>query len=414
MFTARKYRIYPNKEQEIALMAHINNVRLVYNLALETKNLAYTDRQTNLSRYELQVQLPDLKLEFPYLKETNSQSYQVALKDLDASFSNFFRNVKNGSIIEKKQKYLEKRVKKGLKVSWGKYHSIGKPKFKSKKDSVQSFGVPQNWSILDDKLFIPKIKSGIKVKVSRGAIGKHLEARISLTSTGKWFVSFALETEEKLVRQKTILEKTTIGVDLGIKTFAVLSDGAEFENHKYLKETLNKLKKHQKRLSRKKKDSKNKNKQRKIVAKIHETVSNQRKDFLHKTTSAIVKQYDSVVIEDLNIKGMMQNHKLAQAISDTGWFEFKTMLDYKLKRTGGNLIVINRWFPSSKLHSECGFINKELKLSDRDWTCNNCKKVVNRDLNAAINIKNSGLGKPVVPVENATLVVSVKQESHFL
>lgn len=192
---------------------------------------------------------------------------------------------------------------------------------------------------------------------------------------------------------------------------SVCSDGVEFENPKHLKNSLTRLKVIQKRLSRKQKNGKNRNKNRLSVAKLHEKISNQRKDFLHKTSSAITKQYDTVIVEDLAVKNMIQNHKLAQAISDVSWDTFITFLKYKCTKFGKNYIEINRYFPSSKIHFDCGYINNNLTLKDRDWHCPVCKKSVPRDLNAAINIKYSGLGRPTEPLELPTLVGALKKEA---
>jgi putative transposase len=414
MIISRKYRLYPNKEQQMALDSHLNAVRTIYNVALETKNIAYYNYGKNLSRYDLQVQLKDCKSEFLWLKNVNSQSLQSSLMHLDASFTNFFRKLKDGSIAKAKESYINKRNSKGLKINWDKYHSIGRPKFKSKKDNNQSFHIPQNFTLVDNKLFIPKIKTGIKTIVSQECLGELKNATISKTCTEKYFVSICLEDNKSTPIISKVQEKTTVGVDLGIKTFAVCSDGLEFENPKYLKKSINRLKVLQKRLSKKQKNSKNKNKKRIIIAKLHEKVTNQRKDFLHKTSSAIIKQYDTVVLEDLAIKNMVKNHKLAQSISDVGWGMFSSMLKYKSTKYGKNYIEIDRYFPSSKLHFDCGYVNQNLTLKDREWYCPNCKINVNRDLNAAINIKYSGLGKPVELLELPTLVGTVKGESRFL
>lgn len=411
MITSRKYRLYPTKEQEMFLDKHFNAVRLIYNLALETKNLSYYDYGVKLSKNDLQFQLTDLKKEVTWLKEINSQSLQGALINLDDAFNKYFRGLKDGSIAKAKESYISNRTKRCLEINWKKYHAIGKPKFKSKKNNDYSFSVPQNFTLIDGKLFIPKLKSGIKTIVSQECVGKHLNLTISKTATGKYFVSICLENNIEAPQLKPIKEKTAVGVDLGIKTFAVLSDGAEIENPKHLKKAIVRLKVIQKRLSKKQNNSKNKNKQRKIVAKLHEKVTNQRKDFLHKTSTAITKQYDTIVFEDLAVRNMVKNHKLAQAINDVSWSMFTTFTKYKCVKLGKNYIEINRYYPSSKIHNICGYVNKELTLKDREWDCPVCKSKVNRDLNAAINIKLSGLGQPVDPLELPTIVGALKKEA---
>lgn len=411
MITSRKYRLYPTKEQEVFLDKHFNAVRFIYNLGLETKNISYYDYGVKLSKNNLQFQLTDLKKQVTWLREINAQSLQGALINLDNAFNKYFRGLKDGSIAKSKESHISNRTKKGLEINWKKYHSIGKPKFKSKKDNTYSFSVPQGFELLNGKLYIPKLKTGIKTIVSQECIGKHLNLTISKSATGKYFVSVCIENNIETPPLKPIQEKTTVGVDLGIKTFAVLSDGQEIENPKHLKKSINRLKVLQKRLSKKQKNSKNKSKQRLVLAKLHEKIANQRKDFLHKTSAAITKQYDTIVFEDLAVKNMVKNHKLAQAISDASWSMFTAFTKYKCAKLGKNYIEIDRYYPSSKIHSVCGYVNKELTLKDREWYCPNCNSVVMRDLNAAINIKLSGLGRPVEPLELPTLVGALKKEA---
>lgn len=411
MITSRKYRIYPTIEQEVFLDKHFNAIRLIYNLALETKNMSYYDYGVKLSKNDLQFQLTELKKEFVWFKEINSQSLQGALINLDDAFNKYFRGLKDGSIAKSKESYISNRKKRGLEINWKKYHNIGKPKFKSRKDNTYSFSVPQNFELIDGKLYIPKLKTGIKTIVSQECIGKHLNITISKSTTGKYFVSICMENNIEVPILKPIKEESTVGIDLGIKTFAVCSDGIEIENPKYLKKSIKRLKVIQKRLSKKQKNSKNKNRQRLKVARLHEKVCNQRKDFLHKTSTAITKQYDTIVFEDLAVKNMVKNYKLAQSINDVGWTMFTNFTKYKCVKLGKNYIEINRYYPSSKIHNVCGYVNKELTLKDRAWHCPNCNSIVDRDLNAAINIKLSGLGLPVEPFELPTIVGALKKEA---
>lgn len=414
MIVSRKFRIYPNKEQRMVLENHFNAVRFVYNLALETKNVAYYSYGHSYSRYDLQKQLLEVKEELSFLKQVNSQSIQASLMHLDAAYTTYFRQLKDGTIAKRKEAYISKRNKKKLDINWDKYHSIGKPKFKSKKDDKNSFLVPQSFQILNNKLYIPKLKTGISIVLSRDILGDMKNITISKTSTGKYFASIVIEDNIKCKNLKPIKEETTIGLDMGLKSYIVDSNGNEYDNPRFYRKTLPKLKAHQRRLSRKQKGSKNREKYKIKLAKIYETVSNQRLDFLHKTSSAITKQYDTVCVEDLAIKNMVQNRKLALSTSDASWGTFLTLLEYKCKREGVNFIKIDKFFPSSKTHFECGFVNKELKLSDREWICQNCNKSVSRDENAAKNIKYSGLGKPKELVELPTVVGALKQESRSL
>jgi putative transposase len=203
---------------------------------------------------------------------------------------------------------------------------------------------------------------------------------------------------------------------LGIKTFAVLSDGTAYANPKHLNQSIGRLKVLQRRASKKKKGSKNRKKANQKVARLHERIANQRKDFLHKVSDAITKRHDTIVLEDLNVSGMVKNHKLARSISDAGWGMFRQFVEYKADWSGKNVLTIGRFEPSSKLHNTCGSINKDLLLWDREWVCPNCGEVVLRDMNAAINIlnfgllKHSGMERAVVPVESPTLVGTLRQE----
>lgn len=355
MLKAFKFRLSPTKEQSVLLNKHIGSSRFVYNLALECKQMAWAGNRVNINCFDLIKQLPELKKECEWLKEINSQSLQQPIRNLDNAFTRFYKG------------------------------QGGFPKFKKKTNSG-SFNIPQRITLKDGKIFIPKFKKGIDIILHRPIKGEIRQATISITPTGKFFVSILCETGEEIKPKKEIKENTTIGIDLGIKTFLVSSDGEYFENPKYLRESLSKLKYLQRKFSNKK-GKKTKNK----LAKLHEKVANQRKDFLHKTSSELIKKHDTICIEDLNIKGMLENHKLALSIQDSGWGMFVEMLEYKSEWRGKNILKIGRFEPSSKLCNHCGRINKELTLKDREWTCKGCGSVLDRDINASINIKNFAL-----------------------
>lgn len=355
MLKAFKYRLYPSKDQAILLNKHIGSVRFVYNLALEVKQMAYAGNKVNLSRYDLQVQLKDLKNDCVWLKEVNSQSLQVALMNLDAAYLKFFKGQNEF------------------------------PNFK-KKSARQSFNIPQKVSIKGTRLMIPKFREGINIVMERPVKGIIRQATISKTSTGKYFVSILCETGEEVKIKKSIKEISTIGIDLGVKTYLVTSDGQKIDNPKFLRKAQSKLKYTQRKYSL----YKGKRTKRKLVI-LHEKVVNQRKDFLHKTSSELIKSHDSIAIEDLNISGMVKNHCLAQSISDASWGTFVTMLEYKANWYGKNILKIGRFDPSSKTCSCCGAINKELILKDREWACKVCGSILDRDVNAAINIKSFAL-----------------------
>lgn len=355
MLKAFKYRLSPTNEQSILLNKHIGASRFVYNLALECKQMAWAGNKVNLSCFALHSQLKDLKNECEWLKEINSQSLQQSITNLDKAYTAFFKGQNSF------------------------------PNFK-KKSNGGSFNIPQNVVLENEKLIIPKFKKGIDIVLHRPIKGVIRQATISRTPTGKYFVSILCETGEAIKPKAKIKESTTVGIDLGIKTYLVSSDGKEFDNPKFLRKAQSRLKFVQRKYS-KHKGKRTKHK----LAILHEKVANQRKDFLHKTSSELIKNHDGLAIEDLAVSNMVKNHNLAQSISDAGWSTFVTMLEYKAEWYGKNILKIGRFEPSSKLHANCGHINKYLSLSDREWVCPKCGELVLRDVNAAINIKSFAL-----------------------
>ena len=356
MLRSYKYRLYPTKKQSVLINKHIGACRFVYNLALETKQTAYIGNKINLSCFDLHKQLPDLKKECEWLKDISAQSLQQSITDLDCAFTNFFK------------------------------HQSEYPKYKSKHDNKQSYRLPQRILIKNDRVFVPMFREGIKLIQHREFKGDIKNDTISRTPTGKYFISLLINTNQSEPITPKINEINTIGVDLGIKDFLITSNGLKIGNPKYLKNSLGKLKYVQSRVG-KHNGKKNKNK----LSLLHEKVTNQRKDFLHKTSSKLISENQTICLEDLNIKGMIKNHKLAQSIQDVSWGIFVDMLEYKANWYGKNLIKIGRFEPSSKCCSNCGSINHKLTLSDREWTCDNCNVTHDRDVNAAKNIKSFGL-----------------------
>jgi len=355
MFRAYKYRISPTNSQKELIAKHIGSSRFVYNLALETKNGAYLGSKHNFSPFDLIKQLPELKKECEWLKEVNSQSLQQSIQNMDIAFKRFFKGA-------------------------------GFPKFKSKHKGSQSFSIPQNVIVENNLLIIPKFKKkGIKIIIHREIKGTIKSATISRTPTGKYFVSILVDTYQKMPVKVPIKEETTIGVDLGIKTFLVTSNGLEIENPKNLRKAQAKLKYVQRKYS------KNKGKRTKHrLALLHEKVVNKRKDFLHKTSTKLIRENQTIALENLAVNNMVKNHNLAQAITDVSWSMFVDMLKYKADWYGKNILRIGRWSPSSRTCS-CGVINKDLKLSDRTWTCKSCGVTHDRDILAANNIKSFAL-----------------------
>jgi len=361
VFRAFRYRLYPNAEQAVLLAKHFGCVRWTYNRALAMKIEAWTERKENLSRYDICKHLPVWKKteETAWLSEVNAQSLQSALVHLEMAYTRFFRE--------------KKRF----------------PKFKSKHHR-QSFQVPQKGDVAADCVRIPKVGK-IKAAIDRECIGVIKTITISRTPTGKYFASILCDDGLEAPARMPVTEAGTVGIDLGIKDFAVLSTGERIANPRNIKRAARKLRRAQRCLSRRRKGSKNRDRQRRQVARIHEKVANRRKDFLHKLTTRLVreKQTDSFAIEDLAVGNMMQNRHLAKAIADVGWGEFRRQLQYKADWAGKNVLVIGRFDPSSKSCS-CGIINKDLKLSDRRWSCA-CGKTHDRDLLAAQNIKRFAL-----------------------
>ena len=265
------------------------------------------------------------------------------------------------------------------------FKGAGFPKFKSKHKGKQSFSIPQNVIVENNLLIIPKFKEGINIVLHREIKGIIKSATISVTPTGKYFVSILVDTNIEIPIKTPITESTTIGIDLGIKDFAITSDGEVFENPKYLRKAQSKLKYVQRKYS------KHKGKRtKKKLAKLHEDVVNKRKDFLHKLSSKLISENQTIALETLAVKNMVKNHNLAQSISDVSWSTFVSMLEYKADWYGKNILRIGRFAPSSKTCS-CGVINKDLKLSDREWTCKSCGTTHDRDILAACNIKSFAL-----------------------
>lgn len=385
MFRGYKYRLCPTESQKILIDKHINACRFVYNLALETKSYAYSTHRVNISAFELMRQVTELKRDYEWLNEVDSQALQQSIHNLDTAFSSFFKG---------KAQY---------------------PNFK-KKNSIVSFKNHhgKDVKIVGDRISICKFRDGIKFVQDRPLIGKIKSYTVSRTPTGKYFISLSVDDSKELPKQQPV--KQALGIDLGLSHFIITSDGIKIDNPKYFKKSLSKLKFMQRQVSKKKKGSGNRKKAQFKVAIQHEKIANQRKDFLHKLSTKLISENQALCFEDLNVKGMIKNHNLAQSISDAGWSMFVEMCKYKAQWKGKHILHIPTFEPSSKICSSCGHTKKDLKLSDREWTCI-CGIHHDRDINAAINIKNycmkniSGEVHRKKPVELPTLVGAVKQES---
>lgn len=367
---AYKYRIYPTEEQKIFINKTFGCVRLVHNLMLNDRISSYEEYKDDSKNLTYPTPAK-YKQAFAFLKEVDSLALANAQLNLDKAYKNFFRD-----------------------------KSVGFPKFKSKKNPVQSYTTNnQNGtvSIIGKFIKIPKFKSLIKIKQHREIKGIIKSATISRTGSGKYYVSLLCETEI------TQLPKThsNIGIDLGIKEMMVLSNGEKIVNPKLSKKFERKLAREQRKLSRKRevakkeqrelKECKNYQKQKIKVAKIYEKMTNSRNDSLNKLSTEIIKNHDVICLENLNIKSLLQNHKLARSIADVSWSKLIQKLEYKAKWYGKEVVKIDRWYPSSQICSACGENTGKKDLSIREWTCPFCHTTHDRDINAAKNILAEGL-----------------------
>ena len=360
IYKSYKYRLYPSPEDKELLSLHFGHCRFVYNYFLKEKQEFYLKNKKTLNYNNCSQALTTLKKqkEYVWLKDVNSQSLQQSLKNLETAFGKFF---------SKKSKF---------------------PKFK-RKDGNNSFNVPQNVAIKSDKIYIPKFRNGIKFVKHRPLKGKICSATISKKPSGKYYVSIL--TEQNIIIPDTIDVTKAIGIDLGIKDFAITSDGKRYPNLKFQKKYQSKLSKLQKHFARKQKGSNRKEKLRIKIAKLHEKITNSREDMRHKLSSSLLNKYDVICLETLAVKNMMQNHKLAYAIADVSWNSMIQKLEYKAAWKGKKIIKIDHFYPSSKTCHNCGYINQNLSLKDRTWECPQCGTVLDRDVNAAKNILTRGL-----------------------
>jgi putative transposase len=358
IYKAYKFRLYPAEKQKILLNKHFGCCRYIYNYGLEQKIKTYAGTGKSIERYQIDKHIPHLKEENLWLKEVNAQSLQSELIHLESAFTKFYKE------------------------------KTGFPEFKNK-IGKQSYTVPQYFEVFKTKIRIPKFREGIKFVKSQEVEGKIKSLTISKTSAGKYFVSILTEQEINII-QKPIDKKTAIGIDLGLTDFAITSNGKKFKRNRFIKAKQKKLKKLQQKLCRQKKDSNSRNKTKLKVAIVHEKITNQRKDYLHKISRELVNenQVNTFCLENLNIQGMIKNPKLAKQIQDVGWGEFVRQMNYKSFWKGKNILEIGKFDPSSKTCSNCGFINQNLTLKDREWICPDCSISHDRDINAANNIKN--------------------------
>jgi putative transposase len=369
VYKSYKFRLKPNKEQETLILKTIGSGRFVFNHFLDLWNSEYQKTGKGLSYSKCSALLPQLKIELSWLKEVDSIALQSSVRFLDDSFKNFFKKLS------------------------------GYPNFKSKKYSKQSYTTKftnDNIAVFESYIKLPKLGL-VKFAKSREVEGKIVKAIVKRKSTGKYYVSVVCEVEIEP------FEKTnqSVGIDLGIADFAILSTGEKIDNLHFSKEMAQKLAREQRKLSKrtllaKEKgvrlaDAKNYQKQKLKVARLHAKIANQREDFLHKLSTEIVKNHDIISVENLHTKGMIKNRKLSKAIADVSWGKFVSMLEYKSEWYGKEIIKISRWYPSSQICSECGYRDSKKSLDIREWICPNCGCILDRDINASVNIQNEGL-----------------------
>lgn len=358
MQKAFKYRIYPTDEQAEFLAGQFGAVRFVYNRFLANRKDEYLNNKKSLNYHDDAKSLTALKNQdgYEWLYDINSQTLQAALRNLEVAYQRFFR---------KQSKF---------------------PRFHSRKNR-QSVKIPQNFTIENNQLFIPKLKSGIEVVIHQPLPEKQTCCFISKTPSNKYYVSFLCEVDiEPLAKSDKI-----VGIDLGIKSLLVSSDGQVVENPKVYKNSEKKLAYQQRQLSKKQLGSNSRNKQRKEVAKLNEYIANCRKDYLHKVSKKLIDENQVIIAEGLSVKNMMSNHNLAKSIADASWGELLRQLKYKSSWYGRTFHQIDKFFPSSKTCSGCQFVVDDLPLSIREWDCPNCKRHNERDLNASLNIRDKGI-----------------------
>jgi putative transposase len=390
MLVIRGYKteIDPNNKQKTLLAKNAGAARFAYNWALNLKKIAFDKKVKIPNAIELHRELNLLKKkDLAWMYEVSKCSPQEALRNCDTAFNNFFRRCK--------QKIKGKK---------------GFPKFKYKKSNIGSFRLTGIIKVKSNYVQLPRLgKLKLKEQNYLPLNAKILSATINEKS-GRWFVSLQVEEEINTPNKP----EAVIGVDLGIKTLAVCSDGQTFANPKALRKNLDNLKRKSKQVNKKEKGSKNKKKAAKRLSKIHQRIANIRKDSLHKITTHLTKTKSKIVIEDLNVSGMIKNRRLSRAIYNVGLFEFRKQLEYKGKWYGCEITIANRFFPSSKLCSNCGWIKKNLTLKNRTFVCDSCDLKIDRDLNASLNLKSytvSSTGINAYGEESSGLIRQVKLSS---
>lgn len=372
MLKAYKYKIKPTVKQQKQLSQAFGNARYIYNWGLDRKKKEWETNKKTISYVELAKELTLLKQdgEHNFLKLCANESLQQSLRNLDSAYNRFFKT-KNGF-----------------------------PKFKSKKNSVDSVKFInsvrfdfENWKVKVPKIGWVKLCKNKAFDVDKVKIGTLTVMR---DITNEYWCTIVVDDLQPQKPKTKICEETAVGIDLGIKDYAILSDGTKYGNPKFLEKGQKRLAGLQQGLSAKTKGSRNYYKQKQKMAKLHKKIANRRSDFIHQLTADMVNRFDTICLEDLNVKGMQQNHKLANSIQSAAWGEFVRQIDYKCADNGKNVLLIDRFEPSSKTCNNCGYVNKDLTLNDRDWICPVCGEHLDRDINAAINIKKMAMQRQLI------------------
>ena len=383
MKRAYKYKIKPTMRQQKMLSQMFGCARFIYNWGLDKKINAYKSDKKNLTYIQLAKELTNLKQQEQYiwLKDCANECLQQSLRNLDNAYTQFFK------------------AKKGF------------PKFKSKKHSknVCKFINSVKFDFDNWKVKIPKI-GWVKLCLNKSfdlLSNKLGTLTVSKDNCGEYWVVIIVETNEQIKSKAKICMETSVGIDLGIKDYAILSDGTRYGNPKFLEKEQTRLKRLQKRFSKAQKGSNRREQLRLKIAKLHRKIANKRSHFLHNLSSYLVNRFDTICMENLNVEGMLQNHRLANSIQSAAWSEFVRQMVYKCEWNGKNLVFIGRFEPSSKTCNKCGYINKELTLSEREWVCPQCGTCHDRDINAAMNIRDFALHpQSLVAVENKIPLMS--------
>lgn len=366
---AYKYRIYPNKEQEELIQKTFDCVRFVYNHFLEDRINAYKENGESRSFFQQNKMLTELKQEYPWLKEPDKNALQCSLRNLNAAYQNFFRRVKNGG-------------------------APGFPRFKRKKAGRKSYSTAANGNLIrveGNKIRLPKI-GFVRAKISREIQLGHriISATVSQRPSGKYFISILTEFESETPDQVLDYDNS-IGLDYSSPHFYVDSNGKKADMPHFYRDAEKQLAREQRKLSGMAKGSNNYNKQKIKVAKAFEKIHDSRMDWQHKESTRLSNAYDLIAVEDINYQDMAKGLHSAKATNDNGFGQFRMMLAYKMAERGKKFITIDKWFPSSKTCRFCGHVNSELTLNDRLWVCPCCGEEIDRDINAAINIRNQGV-----------------------